>query len=123
MEANPFSITLLEEAGESSDKVYQVMAKFDLPELQPYKDLLEKYNKAEFPYFDGNLVESVALIIKERASQLLDYLDFDEEGDWLDIHAEGADTVRSFIQLICPVYQDLELLEQYMMRASGSGNR
>ncbi|WP_375416126.1 hypothetical protein [uncultured Hymenobacter sp.] len=114
-----FKITPLKGvAGDASEQQYQILAAFDLPELLSYKTLFDRYNSAPPPYFNGNLVDIAALIVEEYAPQLLDHLEFDEEGYWLDIYSDSNEIATQFVALVCPVYQNLSLLEQYAQKVA-----
>jgi len=100
---------------EDPEQPYQLLAKFDKPELASYKTLFDKYSLADYRV---SLVDATVLIIEERASSLLDYLEFDEEGYWLDMYVEHKPALLLFISAICPIFQDLALLETYVRQVA-----
>lgn len=97
------------------ERPYQLLAKFDEPELASYKALFDKYSLADYRV---SLVDVTVLIIEERASSLLDHLEFDEEGYWLDMYVEHEPALPLFISTVCPVFQDLALLETYVRQVA-----
>jgi len=54
--------------------------------------------------------------MEELAPELLDHVEFDEEGYLLDMYLDSETALQTFIAVICPVFQQLALLEAYMCR-------
>ena len=100
---------------EDFERPFQLIAKFDDNELAFYKALFDKYS---LPDHRISLVDVAVLIIEEHAPELLDTLDFDEEGYWLDMYVESETALQSFIIKICPVFQSVELLKSYVYRVA-----
>ena len=100
-------------ATDDSEQPFQLIAKFDDPELAAYKALFDKHS---LPDYRVSLVDVAALVIEEHAPELLDSLDFDEEGYWLDMYVESEVALQRFITTICPIFQSIDLLKPYALR-------
>jgi hypothetical protein len=113
----PFNIRLNENALPEVDccQLYQVSASFDAPKLFAYQVLLDKYSRTDWRI---SLVDTTALIMEERASELAESVEFDEEGYLLDMYLDSEKALNLFIKKICPVFQDLTLFESYLRRVA-----
>jgi hypothetical protein len=100
----------------SPEQMYEINADFLSPEFSAYKALVDRYGalKGEL-----SLVDVTALIIEDAAPSLLDHMDFDEESYQIDMHADSEAALEHFISIVCPVYQNLEILESFIHRVSG----
>ncbi|MDO7847010.1 hypothetical protein Q5H92_11625 [Hymenobacter sp. M29] len=107
----PFAVLFTDD----SERPYQLIAKFDDPELASYKALFDRYSLSDYRV---SLVDTTILIVKKQASSLLDYLEFDEEGYWLDMSIEHEPVLPLFISAVCPIFQDLILLETYVRQVA-----
>ncbi len=97
------------------EQLYQLFADFDSLHLAPYKLLFDKYGNANCPV---SLVDVTALVLEEVAPELLDCMDFDEEGCFLDMHVDSEASLQAFSAKVCPVFQNLALLESYIKRTA-----
>lgn len=113
----PFSVTFNADAlsDEAPWQLYQVSANFDTPDLAAYKLLSDKYSQVDWRV---SLVDTTALIMKEKAPGLLDHIEFDEEGYLLDMYLDSEEALQILITIICPVFQQLDLLETYLRRVA-----
>jgi hypothetical protein len=111
----PFSVTYNQDAllDDSPWQLYQVLAAFNTPELVAYKKLSDKYSRTDWRI---SFVDVTALIMKERSPDLLDHVEFDEEGYLLDMYLDSEVALHTFTTIICPVFRQLPLLENYMRR-------
>lgn len=110
----PFEIKFINGAAfDSPEQMYSITAEFASQELKNYKLLFDKYGAAHGRL---SLVDVTALIIEGNLPDLLDHMDFDEEGYLLDMHADSEEAVQAFISIVCKVFQDLEQLERYVLR-------
>ncbi|MET4076149.1 hypothetical protein [Hymenobacter sp. UYCo722] len=107
----PFTIS----ATDDSEQPFQLIAKFDTPDLAFYKSIFDKHSLSDCRV---SLVDVAALVIEEHAPDLLDHLNFDEEGYWLDMYVDSEAAVQSFISKVCPIFQSIELLKPYVYRVA-----
>jgi hypothetical protein len=101
----------------SPEQMYQIVADFSKPELAAYKSLFRKYAAAGGD--DSSPVEVAFLIIEHNTDDLLDYMDFDEEGDLLKMHVSNESALEEFASVVCPIYRDLTELESYVQSTTG----
>ena len=112
----PFSITFANGALHGSpEQMYQIVADFDSPDLTAYKALFERYSPAEGLI---SLVDIVSLIIEGSAPDLVDHMDFDEEGFQLDMYADSEEAVQEFASAVCPAFQNIEELKRYVRKVA-----
>lgn len=97
----------------SPEQMYRISVDFDTPALISYKTLFDRYKTTNGQF---SLVEVASLIIQANALNLLDHLDFDEEGYLLDTHADSAEAVQEFTAAVCPAFRDREQLERYIQK-------
>jgi hypothetical protein len=113
----PFNVTYNQDAllDDFPWQLYHISAAFDIPELDTYKQLSDKYSQVDWRI---SFIDVTALIMEERAPELLDHVEFDEEGYLLDMYLDSDTALRTFIAVICPIFQQLPLLEEYMQRVA-----
>ncbi|WP_125916417.1 hypothetical protein [Hymenobacter coccineus] len=110
----PFSVTFVNGARHGSpEQMYQILVDFGSPDLSAYKSLFEKYSPSEGLI---SLVDVVTLIIEGNAPDLLDHMDFDEEGYLLDMYADSEMAVQEFASVVCAAFQDIEELGRYVRK-------
>lgn len=110
----PFKVKFINGATFGSpEQMYSITADFASQELHEYKSFFDRYGVT-----DGrlSLVDVTALIIEGNIPDLLDHMDFDEEGYLLDMHADSEEAVQGFISIVCKAFQDFEKLERYVLR-------
>lgn len=107
----PFGVKYVGEA----EQLYQLFADFDSLHLSSYKLLFDKYGSLNCPV---SLVDVTALVLEEVAPELLDCVDFDEERYLLDMHVDSEENLQAFSAKVCPVFQNLVLLESYIKRTA-----
>lgn len=114
----PFSVTYNQDAllNDSPWQLYQVLAAFDATELAAYKQLSDKYSRVDWRI---SFIDTTALIMEERSPDLLDHVEFDEEGYLLDMYLDSDVALHTFTTIICPIFRQLPLLEEYMRRVAG----
>jgi hypothetical protein len=112
----PFNISFVNGAlHRSPEQMYQILADFGSPSLSVYRSLFEKYSPPEGLI---SLVDVVTLIMEGSAPDLLDHMDFDEEGYLLDMYADGEKAVQEFALIVCSAFQDIEELERYVRKVA-----
>lgn len=110
----PFSITFVNGALHGSpEQMYQILVDFESPSLSAYKSLFKKYSPLEGLI---SLVDVITLIMEGSAPDLLDHMDFDEEGYSLDMYADSETAVQEFALVVCSAFQDIEELERYVRK-------
>jgi hypothetical protein len=83
-------------------------------EIDGYHELFEEYG------FGGNgpsWVEHINAILEEKDPQILDHLEFDEEGDTFLVYADSQETVNRFMKSVHPVFADKKSLKKYLSKA------
>ncbi|MEJ7666914.1 MAG: hypothetical protein WKG07_49120 [Hymenobacter sp.] len=93
--------------------MYRVTADFETQELERGDTYLIKYDIATGRL---SLVEVASLIAEGGALDLLDHMDFDEEGYELSMHADSEESMQKFATVVCPTFRDIEELERYVRR-------
>ncbi|RYU83254.1 hypothetical protein [Hymenobacter persicinus] len=117
MDSFPFEVRFINGAQHGSpEQMYQVFADFSPPELATYKALFQKYSSAGD---DFSLVEVTFLLIDFNTDDLVDHMDFDEEGFLLDMHLDSESALQEFIDVACPIFRDMAELESYLSRSTG----
>lgn len=111
----PFRVTFNTDALLAKEpwQLYQVLADFNTPELRAYELLFDKYSRVDWRI---SLVDTTALIMEEQAPELLDHIEFDEEAYLLDMYFDSEAAIQIFITVVCPIFQQLNLLENYLRR-------
>ncbi|WP_022824939.1 hypothetical protein [Hymenobacter norwichensis] len=99
----------------SPEQMYQIVVNFQSSEFTGYEALFNKYGLQEGAL---SLVDLTALIIESTSPDLLDNMDFDEEGYQLDMHIDSEVNLQQLLSVICPVYRDLAELERYIRRVT-----
>jgi len=95
--------------------LYRILAAFDTPEVSIYKQLSDKYSRVDWRI---SLADTTALIMEERVTDLLDHIEFDEEGYLLDMCLDSDKALHIFITVVCPIFRQLPLLEDYIRRVA-----
>lgn len=114
----PFKVNSVNDTLQSSpEQLYQIVADFSSPELADYKSLFKKYRAAGGD--DFSLIEVAFLIIEHNTDDLLDYIDFKEHGDLLEMNMSNEEGLQEFVSVVCPIYRDLAALEKYVQRCTG----
>ena len=83
-------------------------------EIEGYHELFEEFG------FGGNgpsWVEHIHAILEEKDSDLLDHLEFDEEGDTFLVYADSEDVVNRFMKHAQPVFATKKSLKKYLKQA------
>lgn len=109
----PFKIDKVEPyEPEAAKRRFSIQAQ--VGEALGYFELFEKYG------FGGNgpsWVEHIQAILAEKAPDLEDHLEFDEEADTFLVYADSKETVNRFMYVIHPVFSSKENLKQYLSHA------
>jgi hypothetical protein len=82
--------------------------------LEDYGELFEEYG------YGGNgasWAEHICFILEEKDPELLNHLDFDEEGDTFFVWLDGETSAERFFKVILPVFGNLATLEEYLKQA------
>ena len=105
----PFEVKFVDGARYGSPgQMYQIVADFTKSELSAYKSLFRKYSIRAG--YDFSLVEIAVLLIDLNTDDLLDHMDFDEEGDLLYLHVDSEEALQEFAAVVCPIFRDLTKL-------------
>ena len=83
-------------------------------EIEGYYELFEEYG------FGGNgpcWVEHISAILDEKDPQVLDHLEFDEEGDTFLVYADSEEIVNRFMKVVHPVFINKKSLKRYLSKA------
>ena len=107
----PFVVTT-EPDSTQPEHSYSILV--DLSEMDDYYALFEKYG------FGGNgpsWVEHIETIVEEFNPDLLDHLEFDEEGETFLAYADSPTAVDQFLHLVQPIFGDLASLNKYLSQA------
>lgn len=64
--------------------------------------------------------EHIETILEEHQPELLDHLEFDDEGHALLIYADSEVAVRQFMGSILPIFADLEKFQKYLRQTDPS---
>ena len=84
-------------------------------------DLYEKY----YPFFGKHGYEGngycweghIVQILEEKDSELLNHLNFDPEAGAFYAYADSKESQIRFINLVSPIFSDIEVLEGYVKSA------
>lgn len=85
------------------------------------EDLFNKY----YPFFEQHGYEGngycweghIIQILEKRDQELLDHLEFDPEAGAFYAYADSKETQTRFVNLLSPIFADLEQLEEYVKTA------
>ncbi|QKG52554.1 hypothetical protein [Hymenobacter sp. BRD67] len=88
----------------SPEQMYRIAVDFETPALANYKELFDNYGAANGML---SLVEVITLIIEGNAPDLLEHLDFDEEGYLLDMHADSKVVLEKFASVVCSKFRNI----------------
>jgi len=94
-----------------ADTTRQFVILADLSELDDYYQVFENHG------YSGNgpsWREHIETIIEEFQPELLDHLEFDEEGEAFLAYADSLAAVRQFMALVLPQFSDLGKLNKYL---------
>ena len=109
----PFVITKVASVEpEASNLSYCIQA--PVGEIEGYYELFKDYG------FGGNgpsWVEHISAILDEKDSEVLDHLEFDEEGDTFLVYADSEEIVNRFMNAVQPVFADKKSLKKYLSKA------
>ena len=86
-------------------------------ELDEYRNLFEDHG------YSGNgpsWVEHISTILEEADPDILDHLEFDEEGDTFVVYADSEAIVTRFLQLVLPNFATAQQLKKYLSQADPS---
>lgn len=109
----PFAVEFVNDA----EQMYRISADFEEPALAAYKALFDRYGAQQRML----LVDiTFAIIDGSSKAELAEHVKFDEEGYLLDMYVDSAEALQQFATVVCPVYQQLEQLEQVTRRVAGS---
>ncbi|WP_201985290.1 Imm51 family immunity protein [Hymenobacter rubidus] len=107
----PFQVDKLTDP-ESKTPYYCIQA--SVGDIDGYPDLFEEYG------FGGNgysWAEHIQAILNEREPDILEQLEFDEEGDTFLVRTENEETMHKFISAIQPVFGTKKTLKKYLSQA------
>ena len=85
------------------------------------EDLFNKY----YPFFEKHSYEGngycweghITQILEKKDKELLDHIEFDPEAGAFYAYADSKETQTRFINLLSPIFSDLEQLEEYVKSA------
>ncbi|GAA4348412.1 hypothetical protein GCM10023185_04320 [Hymenobacter saemangeumensis] len=86
-------------------------------ELEEYRNLFEDFG------YSGNgpsWVEHISTMLEEADPDILEHLEFDEEGDTFVVYADSEAVVRRFLLLVQPVFGSTQLLKKYLSQTDPS---
>ncbi|GAB3852721.1 hypothetical protein GCM10028822_20750 [Hymenobacter terrigena] len=109
----PFDVTKVTPVElEEENRRYCIQA--PVGEIDGYYELFEEYG------FGGNgpsWVEHISAILDEKDPQVLDHLEFDEEGDTFLVYADSEEIVNRFMKAVHPVFANKKSLKKYLSKA------
>jgi len=100
----------------------------DMPERcfciqSPVGELEEYLNLFEDHGYSGNgpsWVEHISTILEEADPEILEHLEFDEEGDTFVVYADSEAVVTRFLQHVQPVFASTQQLKKYLSQTDPS---
>ena len=109
----PFDVTKVTPVEpEAENRRYCIQA--PVGQIDGYYKLFEEYG------FGGNgpsWVEHISAILEGKDSQVLDHLEFDEEGDTFLVYADSEETVNRFMKAVHPIFANKKSLKEYLSHA------
>lgn len=87
-------------------------------ELYPkYAEFFEKLGYSGNGYcWEGHIIQ----ILQKKNPELLSHLDFDPEAGAFFCYADSEESRAEFLKTLCPIFSDLEILEEYVKAADRS---
>ncbi len=100
------------------DEHISIKAEIESKDLyEKYNPLFEKHNYSGNGYcWEGHIIQ----ILEKENEELLNHLDFDPEAGGFYVYADDEETKNEFLKILCPIFQDLNLLEKYIQEADRS---
>ena len=96
---------------EVQNKFFAVIADVSRPE---FVQLFEKHNFQSNGYaWEGHIL----LILEKIAPELIPHIEFDPADDMFIMKADSAENQQRFVEILAPVFQDLDLLNSYIAAA------
>lgn len=84
---------------------------------EKYTTLFEKYNYSGNGYcWEDHIVQ----ILEKENEELINSIHFDSEADTFFAYSEDEKTREELLKILCPIFQDLNLLEKYIQEADRS---
>jgi hypothetical protein len=109
----PFDISKEEHVDVQMDN-RQYWIQCPVGEVDGYFELFKEYG------FGGNgpsWVEHINAILAEKDPQILEHLEFDEEGDTFLVYADSEEVVNRFMKAVQPVFANKKSLKEYLAKA------
>ncbi len=87
-------------------------------ELYPtYFDFFEKHGYSGNGYcWEGHIIQ----ILEKKDSSLLSHINFDPEAGGFYAYADSEESRRKFLEILCPIFSDLNLLNKFVVAADRS---
>lgn len=97
---------------------FTIMVPLESPELYPkYSDLFEKYGYEGNGYcWEGHITQ----ILEKTKPELLQHIDFDPEAGGFYAHVDTKENQLKIVELLSPIFLDLQKLEVYVKKADRS---
>ncbi|WP_375417803.1 hypothetical protein [uncultured Hymenobacter sp.] len=108
----PFRVVALPAALRTAERQVGILA--DVAGLEDHYALFEKYG---FGGTGASWVEHIETIIEELEPELLDHLEFAEQGGAFFTFADGELAVSRFLRLVLPIFGTLPSLQKYLSQA------
>lgn len=109
----PFDVTRVTPVElEAENRLFCIQA--SVGEIEGYYQLFDDYG------FGGNgpsWVEHIIAILDDKDPQVLEHLEFDEEGDTFLVYADSEEMVNRFMKVVHPVFADKKSLKKYLSKA------
>lgn len=91
--------------------------KAEVERLPKYMELFYSYEYEPNGYcWEGHITQ----ILEKENPDLLTHLTFDSEAGAFYVEADSEESQQSFIDALCPIFQDLQKLEEYISSADRS---
>lgn len=110
---NPYPFRLTQDSDQ-----FTIMADLESEDLYAkYYPLFANYEYEGNGYcWEGHIIQ----ILEKKDVELLDHLDFDPEAGAFFVYADTKETQLRFIQVVSPIFSNLEQLESYIKSADRS---
>lgn len=104
----PFVVTDMQDLA-TPERQQQILV--DLSDLDDYYTLFEKHG---FGGGGASWVEHIETILEESDPELLDHVEFDDEGETFIAYTDGPAATDQFLQRLVPIFSDLGALNKYL---------
>ena len=110
---NPFPFQLMDTAGQCT-----IIASLESEDLyQTYHPFFEQHGYEGNGYcWEGHIIQ----ILEKTDKELLNHLDFDPEAGSFYAYADSKEAQLRFVDILSPIFSDLEQLERYVKLADRS---